>query len=80
MAKKTTLSMTVQVQAKRVEAEGVAGFTLVDPHGRELPPFTAGSHIDVQPEPSLLRQYSLCNQPGSTESYQIAVLDRKSVV
>lgn len=74
MAKKTTLSMTVLVQAKRLEAEGVAGFTLVDPHGRELPSFTAGSHIDVQPEPGLLRQYSLCNQPGSTDQYQIAVL------
>ncbi len=72
--KKTTLSMTVQVQAKRQEADGVAGFTLVDPHGRALPTFTAGSHIDVQPEPGVLRQYSLCNQPGSTDSYQIAVL------
>lgn len=74
MSKKTTLSMTVQVQAKRLEADGVAGFTLVDPHGRELPAFTAGAHIDVQPEPGLLRQYSLCNAPGTTDHYQIAVL------
>lgn len=72
--KKTTLSMTVLVQAKRLEADGVAGFTLVDPHGRELPAFSAGSHIDVQPEPGLLRQYSLCNSPGATDRYQIAVL------
>lgn len=66
--------MTVQVQSKRLEAQGVVGFTLVDPQGRELPVFSAGSHIDVQPESGLLRQYSLCNQPGSTDGYQIAVL------
>jgi vanillate O-demethylase ferredoxin subunit len=44
-----------------------------------LPPFSAGAHIDVHAAPGLVRQYSLCNDPGETHRYVIGVLrDAKS--
>jgi vanillate O-demethylase ferredoxin subunit len=56
------------------EAADVHGLELVDPEGRELPPFTAGAHIDVEIAPGLVRQYSLSNDPRRRDHYQIAVL------
>jgi len=55
--------INVLVASKRQEATDIYSFDLVDPQGHELPPFTAGSHIDVQVAPGLVRQYSLCNSP-----------------
>lgn len=69
-----TLSLTVLVKAKREEAKDIAGFTLVDPHGRELPTFTAGAHIDVLTGNGIIRQYSLCNSSTDTHEYRIGVL------
>lgn len=71
---KTSLSMIVQVQRKEVLAADIVQFDLVDPHGRELPPFTAGAHIDVLASAEHLRQYSLCNPPDERHRYRIAVL------
>jgi vanillate O-demethylase ferredoxin subunit len=42
--------------------------------GAALPPFEAGAHIDVHLPNGLVRQYSLCNAPGETQRYLIAVL------
>lgn len=39
-----------------------------------LPPFTAGSHIDIALPNGMIRQYSLCNAPDDGSRYQIAVL------
>ena len=39
-----------------------------------MPPFTAGSHIDVMLRDGLVRQYSLCNHPSESHRYVIAVL------
>ncbi|MBD8892203.1 oxidoreductase [Labrenzia suaedae] len=66
--------LQVQVSAKRLEAEGVAGFTLTAPDGNALPAFTPGAHVDVEIDGGLIRQYSLCNPPHETHSYEIAVL------
>ncbi|MFY0664238.1 MAG: oxidoreductase [Natronospirillum sp.] len=71
---KTSLSMIVQVKQKTQAAADIACFELVDPHGRELPAFTAGSHIDVQTDDEHLRQYSLSNASHERTRYQIAVL------
>lgn len=71
---KTSLSMIVQVQRKETLATDIVQFDLVDPHGRELPPFTAGAHIDVLASTEHLRQYSLCNPPDERNRYRIAVL------
>jgi ferredoxin-NADP reductase len=41
--------------------------------GGPLPPFSAGAHIDLNLDGSIVRQYSLCNPPGETHRYVIAV-------
>ncbi|MDB5460567.1 MAG: Vanillate O-demethylase oxidoreductase, partial [Caulobacteraceae bacterium] len=66
--------MTLLVAARIHEATDIVSFELVDPEGRELPPFSAGSHIDVEVAPGLVRQYSLCNPPAERRRYQIGVL------
>jgi ferredoxin-NADP reductase len=66
----------VRVRAIANEAVGINSFELVDPHGRDLPAFEAGAHIDVEipgmPDRSV-RQYSLCNDPRERMRYVIAV-------
>jgi vanillate O-demethylase ferredoxin subunit len=42
-----------------------------DEFAEPLPPFTAGSHIELRLPSGRVRQYSLCNSPG--RRYQIAV-------
>jgi vanillate O-demethylase ferredoxin subunit len=66
--------MTVTVASKVAEAEDIAVFELADPSGGALPPFSAGSHIDVEVAPGLVRQYSLCNNPVERGRYVIGVL------
>ncbi|KAF7963083.1 Vanillate O-demethylase oxidoreductase [Cupriavidus sp. UYMU48A] len=67
--------LTVRVVRKRPEAEGICSFELADPNGAPLPPFSAGSHIDVHIPGGLTRQYSLCNHPEERHRYVIAVLN-----
>jgi vanillate monooxygenase ferredoxin subunit len=57
------------------EAQDIASFELVDPAGLELPPFTAGAHLDVRINDDMRRQYSLCNDPQERHRYVIAVLN-----
>ena len=66
--------LEMRVAAIRREAEGILGFDLVPVTGGTLPVFTAGAHIDVMLPGLPARQYSLCNAPGETDRYQIAVL------
>jgi vanillate O-demethylase ferredoxin subunit len=65
---------TVRIARKTVEAVDICSFELVDPDGQALPPFAAGSHIDVHLPDGLVRQYSLANDPRDTHRYLIAVL------
>ena len=67
-------SLAVKVVRKAREAEGIASFELARADGAPLPPFSAGSHIDVQVPGGLTRQYSLCNDSGEQHRYRIAVL------
>ncbi|RQO82726.1 PDR/VanB family oxidoreductase [Acidovorax sp. FJL06] len=74
-------TLQVRVVAKRTEADGIASFELARVDGAELPPFSAGSHIDVhlpQSVGGLTRQYSLCNASHTLKDdphrYRIAVL------
>jgi vanillate O-demethylase ferredoxin subunit len=66
--------MTLRVAKKWRETADICSFELVDPQGRQLPPFTAGAHIDVETAPGVVRQYSLCNAPQRRDVYQIGVL------
>lgn len=67
--------LKLRVRSITYEAEGILSYELVDPSGRELPRFDAGAHIDVQIPGGLSRRYSLCNPPGDTGCYRIAVLN-----
>jgi vanillate O-demethylase ferredoxin subunit len=62
------------VRQIRYEGRNIQSYELVDPEGRELPPFTAGAHIDVHLANGVVRQYSLCNSPQERTRYVIAVL------
>lgn len=64
----------VTIAAKRRLAERIAGLELVRSNGEDLPPFTAGSHVDLHLSGKLVRQYSLCNCPSETHRYCIGVL------
>lgn len=63
----------VRVIRKTLEAEDIFSFELVAEQG-ELPPFDAGSHIDVLTPGGLVRQYSLYGSPAEADCYKIAVL------
>jgi len=65
--------IAVRVADRKVEAEGIVSFEFVSADGTPLPPFEAGAHIDVEIDSGLVRQYSLCNRPGSS-GYRIGVL------
>jgi len=70
---KTTQALRVSKITR--EAQDIASFELVDPAGLELPPFTAGAHLDVRINDDTRRQYSLCNDPQERHRYVIAVLN-----
>ncbi|GAB1576456.1 PDR/VanB family oxidoreductase [Bordetella petrii] len=54
-------------------AQDIRAFELVHPDGKELPPFTPGSHVKVQVPNGELRKYSLCNAPSQRDRYVITV-------
>ncbi|HEY9265169.1 MAG TPA: ferredoxin reductase, partial [Mycobacterium sp.] len=62
------------VAAKEAMAEGVVRLTLRDPEGRPLPEWDPGAHIDLILTDDLVRQYSLCGDPGDRSSLQVTVL------
>ena len=66
--------LTVKVVKKSQEATDIQTFELADVSGESLPPFSAGSHIDVHVRDGLVRQYSLCNDPVEQHRYLIGVL------
>jgi len=59
-------------RAERI-AEDIHLFELRDPAGGELPEFSAGAHVQVRAPNSLIRKYSLCNDPAERDRYVIAV-------
>ena len=54
-------------------ADGIRLFELRDPDARDLPEFTAGSHVTLRTPSGALRKYSLCNDPAERDRYVIAV-------
>ncbi len=65
--------LEVLVRDARIAAAGVLSFELVAADRNALPPFTAGSHIDLHLPCGLIRNYSLVNSPAERERYVIAV-------
>ena len=73
----------LEVVAVRDEAAEVRSFELVDPEGGLLPEWEPGAHIDVlapdavtagSADNEMVRQYSLCGNPGDRRRYRFAVL------
>ncbi len=69
--------MQLRVRSITYLADDVNGYELVDPNGRDLPRFTAGSHIGVRLGDAVWRDYSLWNDPAERRRYCIAVLREK---
>lgn len=67
-------TLDVRVKQVRYEGKGINSYELTSPGGEKLPPFEAGSHIDVHLKNGVIRQYSLCNPPAERHRYVIAVL------
>ncbi|MCI0916288.1 oxidoreductase [Pseudomonas stutzeri] len=66
--------LQVLVSRRIPVADGICSFELQAVDGTDLPPFTAGAHIDVQTPAGATRQYSLCNHPEERHRYLIGVL------
>lgn len=67
-------TIAVRVTARQDLPGGVAHLVLAGEGTTTLPAATAGAHVDVHMPNGLVRQYSLCGQPGDTGTYQLAVL------
>ncbi len=69
----------VVITSREEQGSDIAVLTLQLANKEPLPAFEAGAHIDVHIGDDLIRQYSLSNDPGDSQSYRIAVLkDPKS--
>ncbi|CAI8904869.1 PDR/VanB family oxidoreductase [Pseudomonas sp. IT-P218] len=66
--------ISVRIADRKCEAHNILSFELVSVTGEALPPFSAGSHIDIHLPGGLIRQYSLYNGSHAEHSYKIAVL------
>ncbi|MCO7195533.1 PDR/VanB family oxidoreductase [Pseudonocardia sp. McavD-2-B] len=70
----TEPELRLEVERKELLAEDVVLLTLRDPSGAELPEWTPGAHLDLVLTADLVRQYSLCGDPGERSVYRVAVL------
>ncbi|MBG0851870.1 oxidoreductase [Streptomyces spinoverrucosus] len=66
--------LTLVVADRDHLAEGVVRLTLARPDGGELPGWQPGAHVDLHLASGLVRQYSLCSDPGDRTRWQVAVL------
>jgi ferredoxin-NADP reductase len=65
-----TIALSVANRQVVAHDQDVVALTLV---GQDLPRWHPGSHIDVHLPSGLVRQYSLCGDPGVRDAYRIAV-------
>ncbi|MDH4564397.1 oxidoreductase [Pseudomonas taiwanensis] len=65
--------ISLKVTDVRCEARDVMLLELRNPAGKDLPPFEAGSHLEVYLPGNLIRHYSLCNDPTERDRYCIGV-------
>ena len=62
------------IRGRKVEATGIISFEILSADERPLPAFSAGSHIDINIAPQVVRQYSMLNAPSERGRYVFAVL------
>lgn len=64
----------VRIARASTLAEDIVGL-LLEPVGTQpLPPFSAGSHVDVELRDGTVRQYSLCGSPRVQGAYELGIL------
>lgn len=73
MTDPTKEMMSLRVARAYDAAQEIRSFELVPADGEVLPPFTAGSHIEVRVPSGDTRKYSLCNDPNERHRYVISV-------
>ncbi|GCB44144.1 flavodoxin reductases (ferredoxin-NADPH reductases) family 1 [Streptomyces sp. NL15-2K] len=71
---RTEVERDLVLERKETVAEGVVLLTLSDAEGRPLPEWQPGAHVDLILRADLVRQYSLCGDPGDRSRLQVAVL------
>ncbi len=65
--------LTLQIIKRELQGEVVL-LTLARADRGELPPFSAGAHIDLHLTDRLVRPYSLCGDPADRSCYQLGIL------
>ena len=66
--------LKLKVQKLQQLTPEIKKFEFVSSDGKDLPPFTAGAHVDFHLENGLVRSYSLANDPKETHRYVTAIL------
>jgi ferredoxin-NADP reductase len=67
------MTLRLRVKSATWEAPGIVSYDLRPLEAGELPPFTAGAHIDLSLPNGLIRSYSLVNPQSERHRYVIAV-------
>ena len=68
-----TDSIEVVVASITHAAEGINIWDFRRADGGDLPPFTAGAHVDLRLSNGLVRSYSLCNSQDERHRYVVAI-------
>ncbi|MET7990364.1 PDR/VanB family oxidoreductase [Amycolatopsis sp. NPDC005232] len=66
-------TLPLVVTTVRPEADDVVSLRLARPEGEPLPSWRPGAHLDLTLPSGLVRQYSLCGDPGDLSHYRVAV-------
>lgn len=69
---RSSLARPVRVAAIDALTDDVVQIALADPEGHDLPPWSAGAHVDLLVG-GFQRKYSLCGDPGDRKRYVVAV-------
>ena len=72
------LDLEVLLAHKETIADGVVRLVFRHPAGDRLPPWSPGAHVDLVLRPDLVRQYSLCGDPGDRSVLEVAVLRERA--
>jgi ferredoxin-NADP reductase len=67
-------TIEMQVAAKRPLSEGVIALELSPVGPEDAPAWEPGAHVDLHLPDSMVRQYSLCGDPGDRDTLVVAVL------
>jgi ferredoxin-NADP reductase len=72
------LDLEVLLAHKETIADGVVRLVFRHPAGDQLPSWAPGAHVDLLLRPDIVRQYSLCGDPGDRSVLEVAVLRERA--